>query len=286
MGSYQSKEEEVHKISTSVFVTNFPDLFCAKDLWNTCNQYGHVVDAYIPNMRSKAGKRFSFVRFIKVFDVECLVNNLCTVWVGCHKLHANIPRFHKEPLNKHSNLHNDNGVKKGKLGADYNDKGVKGTSNSYVHVIKEYQHSIVDTDVNPVLVLDDACLNQKDYSLCLMGKVTKFASLSNLKVFLVNEGFNNIKLKYMGGYWVMIEFQSEEAKKSFRVNTGMGAWFSQIQQVSYDFIIDGRVTWVEVEGILLKMWSENTFRHVASKWDVLLDMDDQEDGCYHRKRIC
>ncbi|GJR28522.1 RNA-directed DNA polymerase, eukaryota, reverse transcriptase zinc-binding domain protein, partial [Tanacetum coccineum] len=209
------------------------------------------VDAYFPNRRSKAGKRFQ-----------------------------------REPLNKHSKLHNDNGVKRGNLGADHNDKGVKGTSNSYAYVVKESQHSIVDMDVNPVLVLDDACLNKKDYSFCLIGKVKEFASISNLKVVLVNEGFNNIKIKYMGGYWVMIEFHLEEAKKSFQDNSGMGAWFSQIQQVSYDFIIDGRVTWVEVEGIPLKRWSENTFRRVASKWGVLLDMDDQEDGCYHIKRIC
>ncbi|GJT14950.1 RNA-directed DNA polymerase, eukaryota [Tanacetum coccineum] len=53
MGSYRSKEDEVLKISTSVFVTNFPDQFSAKDLWNTCKNYGHVVNAYIPNRRSK-----------------------------------------------------------------------------------------------------------------------------------------------------------------------------------------------------------------------------------------
>ncbi|GJV59411.1 RNA-directed DNA polymerase, eukaryota [Tanacetum coccineum] len=35
MGSYRSKEDEVKKISTSVFVTNFPDEMCAKDLWHT-----------------------------------------------------------------------------------------------------------------------------------------------------------------------------------------------------------------------------------------------------------
>ncbi|GJZ94948.1 hypothetical protein Tco_0667151 [Tanacetum coccineum] len=40
MGSQRSKEDEVQKISTSVFVTNFPDQFNAKDLWNTCKQYG------------------------------------------------------------------------------------------------------------------------------------------------------------------------------------------------------------------------------------------------------
>ncbi|GJY97938.1 RNA-directed DNA polymerase, eukaryota [Tanacetum coccineum] len=44
IGSQRSKEDEVQKLSTSVFVTNFPDLFNAKDLWNTCKQYGNVVD--------------------------------------------------------------------------------------------------------------------------------------------------------------------------------------------------------------------------------------------------
>ncbi|GJX70696.1 nucleotide-binding alpha-beta plait domain-containing protein [Tanacetum coccineum] len=69
----------VQTISTSVFVTNFPDQYGAKDLWNSCKAYGYVVDAYIPNRRSKEGKRFGFVRFIKVFDVERLISNLCTV---------------------------------------------------------------------------------------------------------------------------------------------------------------------------------------------------------------
>nr|GEX63839.1 hypothetical protein [Tanacetum cinerariifolium] len=71
-GNLRSKEDDVLKISTSVFVTNLPDRYTAKDLWNTCKTYGHVVDAYIPDRRSEAGKRFGFVRFINVFDVERL----------------------------------------------------------------------------------------------------------------------------------------------------------------------------------------------------------------------
>ncbi|GKD02333.1 nucleotide-binding alpha-beta plait domain-containing protein, partial [Tanacetum coccineum] len=47
--SQRSKEDDVLKISTSVFVTNFPDRYTAKELWNTCKTYGHVVDAYIPD---------------------------------------------------------------------------------------------------------------------------------------------------------------------------------------------------------------------------------------------
>ncbi|GJX32988.1 RNA-directed DNA polymerase, eukaryota, reverse transcriptase zinc-binding domain protein [Tanacetum coccineum] len=46
------------------------DKFSAKELWTVCKQYRTVVDAFIPDRRSKAGKRFNFVRFIKIFDVD------------------------------------------------------------------------------------------------------------------------------------------------------------------------------------------------------------------------
>nr|GFB14261.1 RNA-directed DNA polymerase, eukaryota [Tanacetum cinerariifolium] len=118
-----------------------------------------------------------------------------------------------------------------------------------------------------------------------MSKVKDFGSLANLKVMLGNEGFNNIKLSYMGGYWVMVSFPSVETMKNFQSNVGVESWFSQIQTVSHDFVIDGRVTWVEIEGLPFKMWTENTFRRVASKWGSLLDMDEKEDVCYHSKRI-
>nr|GEX89406.1 nucleotide-binding alpha-beta plait domain-containing protein [Tanacetum cinerariifolium] len=158
-------------------------------------------------------------------------------------------QVHREPLNKHSNIHDDNGVKRSNLGVVHNDKGAKDASNSYAYFVKGSQNLKVNTDLNPALVLDDSCLNQKDYSLCLMGKVKDFASLSKLKVVLVNEGFSNIKLRYMGGYWVMIEFQS--------ANMGVGTWFSHIQQVSHDFIIDERVTWVEIEDFVEDNEEEN-----------------------------
>nr|GFA42719.1 nucleotide-binding alpha-beta plait domain-containing protein [Tanacetum cinerariifolium] len=49
----RSKDDDVQNISTSVFVTNFPDQFGANDLWHSCKAYGHVVDTYIPDRRSK-----------------------------------------------------------------------------------------------------------------------------------------------------------------------------------------------------------------------------------------
>nr|GEW59068.1 RNA-directed DNA polymerase, eukaryota [Tanacetum cinerariifolium] len=79
------------------FVTNFPDSFSAKDLFHSCKTYGHVVDSYIPLKKTKGGKRFGFVRFINVFNSERLINNLCTLWNGRLKLHANIARAKEVP---------------------------------------------------------------------------------------------------------------------------------------------------------------------------------------------
>nr|GEW58910.1 nucleotide-binding alpha-beta plait domain-containing protein [Tanacetum cinerariifolium] len=63
------------------------------------------------------------------------------------------------------------------------------------------------------------------------------------------EGYANIELKYMGGFWVMIVFQDDETKKMFQFNLAVGSWFSQIIQAHNDFVIGERVIWVEVEGV-------------------------------------
>ncbi|GJY54099.1 nucleotide-binding alpha-beta plait domain-containing protein [Tanacetum coccineum] len=72
MGIFRTKEDDVAKISTSIYVSNFPEVFSAKDLFHACKKYGHVIDSFIPFKKSKDGKRFGFVRFINVFNMERL----------------------------------------------------------------------------------------------------------------------------------------------------------------------------------------------------------------------
>ncbi|GKE19572.1 nucleotide-binding alpha-beta plait domain-containing protein [Tanacetum coccineum] len=120
MGSYRSKEDDVAMISTSIYVTNFPDSFSAKDLFHACKQYGHVVDSFIPLKRSQ--------------DVPC-------------------------------------------------------------EYVQDYELIGMETAILesiPAIVLDDECLNSKDLSNSLIGRVKEFVSLSNLKKALCNEGFDNL----------------------------------------------------------------------------------------------
>ncbi|GKF26107.1 nucleotide-binding alpha-beta plait domain-containing protein, partial [Tanacetum coccineum] len=174
--TYRSKEDDVNRISTLIFVTNFPETFTAKDLFHSCKQYGHVVDSFIPFKKTKEGKRFGFVRF----------NNLCTIWVGRLKLHANTARFQRKHVTE-SNIH-------AKSKVDYNrgdDKssrshgGVMGIGNSYVNILKS-SNTAGNTD-SLAIVLGDECVTSKDLSSSLMGRVKEVASLTNLKTALRNE---------------------------------------------------------------------------------------------------
>ncbi|GKE60540.1 nucleotide-binding alpha-beta plait domain-containing protein, partial [Tanacetum coccineum] len=170
------------------------------------------------------------------------------------------------------------------------DNGVKvptSSSNSFAQAVKGDNFSGgVETELCPVVVLDDECLASKDLSKSLLGRVKEFASLANLKVTLCNEGFVDIKILYMGELWVMLEFGSQESIKLFRDNVSVGSWFSCIKQAAMDFVTEGRIAWVEIEGIPFKLWSNNTFKRIANRWGVLLDIDDQEETCYHSKRLC
>nr|GFA34656.1 RNA-directed DNA polymerase, eukaryota [Tanacetum cinerariifolium] len=146
MGSYRTKEDDVYKIFTSVFITNFPESCSAKELFQSCKQYGHVLDTFIPNKRSKTGRRFGFVRFINVFNEERLVNNLCTVWIDRFKLHVNIARFYRTPFNEKKSITKKAcRVKK--------DTRVNEMGNTYVHVVKDQmQPKNKESKATPALI--------------------------------------------------------------------------------------------------------------------------------------
>ncbi|GJZ89777.1 nucleotide-binding alpha-beta plait domain-containing protein [Tanacetum coccineum] len=221
--------------------------------------------------------------------LRCLMskdcNNYVSIWLETYKLYANIASS-KIALNKgRQNIKIQYEGEDDQHSLNYKERGSEGLLN-LTHTLSPQACKYKEVDNIPALVLDESCLNQQNYSYSLMGKVKEISSLSNLKMVLATEGFDNIELKYMGGYWVMIEFQSEATKTMFETKVGTCTWFSQLQQASNEFTIDGRVTWVEIEGVPLRMWSENTFTRIASKWGVLLHVDDQNERCFHRKRVC
>ncbi|GJX27559.1 nucleotide-binding alpha-beta plait domain-containing protein [Tanacetum coccineum] len=285
MNKFRSKEDEVSKISTSIFVTNFPDTFTARDLFNSCKIYGHVVDSFIPDKKTKGGKRFGFVRFINVFNVDRLVDNLCTIWVGRLQLHANLARFQRPTVHgSQSRVFKD--TKRDNYGSNTPNGFVGQTSGhkSFVNIVKGVKDSeAVDT---PTVLLDDDCMNTKEVSLSLIGKVKEFTALSNINNAFLCEGFVDISIRYLGDLWVLLDFTNANTRDAFKGSLAITSWFSVLKQASRDFVADERIMWVDIEGVPFKFWSYNTFKKIASRWGVLLDSEDDEDTHFHSKRLC
>nr|GEW01818.1 RNA-directed DNA polymerase, eukaryota [Tanacetum cinerariifolium] len=151
-----------------------------------CNDYGTMVDVFIPNKKSRAGKRFAFVRFIKY----------------------------------------------------------------------------------------------------AMGKVKDVNYIPNLRTLLMDEGFFDVKLKYLGGMLVMFEFDKVDTKVNMMQHIGVKSWFHVIQDAFYDIVSNERIVWVDIKGIPLNVWSRETFMRIGKKWRETLDIEDNVDSSFGHKRLC
>nr|GEV54565.1 RNA-directed DNA polymerase, eukaryota [Tanacetum cinerariifolium] len=212
--------------------------FTPKDLWKVCNDYGIVVDVFIPNKKSKVGKHFAFVRFIKVINLDCLIENLNTIWIGRFHLFANFVRFERPKKlvfltykDMHAAPSNSMGFRQPKA-QDY--------VGSYVNVVNG--SSFVDVpgpyiSSTSALVLDDSCVVERDLSKYAMGKVKDVNSIPNLRTLLMDEGFSDVKLMYL-------------------------------------------------RGIPLNVWSRETFMRIGKKWGEMLDIEDNVDSSFGRRRLC
>ncbi|GJY49343.1 RNA-directed DNA polymerase, eukaryota [Tanacetum coccineum] len=271
--SLQSKIDQTSKISKSVFISNFPDDCSSRDLWKVCNGYGTVVDVFIPNKRSKAGKRFAFVRFINVLNLDRLIENLKTIWIGRFHLSANTARFERP---KASTFQKEKPVPSGNV-TGFKQPIVQNQGRpkeSYLSILK------------PSLVLDDSCLVNRDLTNCVMGEVLQFSSINNLQVLLSNEGFHNTRVVYLGGLWVMIELKSSKSKSKFMEHVGVASWFRRLCNAQSDFAAKERIVWVDIEGVPLNAWTRSTFQKISSKWGELVELEDGYDDLFARKRIC
>ncbi|GJY91173.1 hypothetical protein Tco_0506369, partial [Tanacetum coccineum] len=186
--------------------------------------------------------------------------------VGRSKFHANVVRFKREYMKGSVNVDKTKN-ESNKRKFDGSHKNVENTviGKSFVSVVKTSRMPI-DKESPPAIVLEDDCLNAKDLTLSLMGRVKEMASLVNLKKALCNEGFDVVKISYLGELWVLLEFETAKAKDSFRGNVGVGSWFSVIKQAYAEFVPEGRLVWVELDGVPFKFWSGPTFKRIAAKW--------------------
>nr|GFC03097.1 nucleotide-binding alpha-beta plait domain-containing protein [Tanacetum cinerariifolium] len=107
-------------------------------------------------------KRFAFVRFIKVFNLDRLVENLCTIWIGRYHLYVNFVRFERSHKSFLAPTANATEVPKKSFVPQYSNA----RPGSYANVVNGTSPgsygSLLST--SPAIVLEDTCLVVRDLS--------------------------------------------------------------------------------------------------------------------------
>ncbi|MCI07766.1 RNA-binding protein 25-like, partial [Trifolium medium] len=81
---------------TTFYFTNFPDYLTVHDLWERFAGIWRVDEVYIPQKLDRRGKRFGFVRFWEVQNVDGILRKLEDIWFETYKIRANLAMHQRD----------------------------------------------------------------------------------------------------------------------------------------------------------------------------------------------
>ncbi|KAL4580182.1 hypothetical protein LXL04_016364 [Taraxacum kok-saghyz] len=102
----------------------------------------------------------------------------------------------------------------------------------------------------------------------LLGEVLSFDLLRNIHEFKKAEGIADVTLRYIGGLYIMIEFNSPFATKEYllRSKACWSSWFKCLHPWSPDFHVGKRLASLSVIGLPPQAWCSGVISKVAMIW--------------------
>lgn len=290
------------RLVSTFFFTNFPKEWSEKDLWRFFSKQGVVVDVYVARKLNKDGKRFGFVRFIRVTNEKVFERDLNKIWIGNFKLFVSLEKFkrrsHEEwrrKENAHPATRPNHPVFPKEVEVDRSRK-----QRSYAEVAKGAIGEVEVVHNEPI----QPSSNKKKFRVEVeskdnldvisylethyVAKVRSVQALLNLVDLCILEGMSDFKFKYLGGLWVLIKCPETFSMDDEPRLHGINKWFSSFKPWSKDFEIDERLIWVNIEGVPAKVWNPNTFISIASRWGEVLISEPQWNLSTNlrRGRVC
>ncbi|GKA63264.1 hypothetical protein Tco_0762870 [Tanacetum coccineum] len=126
----------------------------------------------------------------------------------------------------------------------------------------------------------------EDMTTVVLVKVKEVDTISNMYCICRNEGFNDIKIHYVGGLWVWIQFENEKTCEAFKSNVSLNSLWSSLMSVSPSFVVDERLIWIEISGLPLCAWGSNALKKVISLFGKFKFFDSESDDIMSMGRVC
>ncbi|GAU30796.1 hypothetical protein TSUD_355220 [Trifolium subterraneum] len=262
--------QNLDRVTTSFFITNFPENASAKILRELFQKYGGVAKVYIPKKFDKRGCRFGFVKFKEVIEVEALTENLKDVWLGSFKLRVNRARFGRSERKE-----------------ELQPKASRKKQAVNVKVIipgKSFKSALLGGCVDDCILKEalsfKATVNEaflKELKGSVVGTLACERDVRRLRTIFYTEGYQSIRVTHMGGNMVLLcsSVEGDISKLMRRNSECLEFFFSEVKPWEPGLVAKQRETWVQVVGIPLHIWGEDFFKLVGAKLGEFLDFDEE-----------
>ncbi|KAK9063756.1 hypothetical protein SSX86_017628 [Deinandra increscens subsp. villosa] len=275
---------DLKKVTTSIFITNFPPNSSVHEIWKHVERWGKIADVYISPRLTKSGRKFGFVRFVGITDVRRLIMDLRTVWIGSYHLFADLV---KDTDQAHTVKHIDPPKYVSQTNKPIKN-AVKDTS--FAELLKNgSQRRISSKPVLPerkvVSIPISDCIDVKRANF-IMGKVVDPSSIPNLPLLFAKEGFLDVSFRYIEGRWIGLAFPNTELALKFDSCLALKGCFSSLQILSSSFIPDERCVWVDFIGLPVVATTPAVLKRIGHLWGEFMFFGDDEDEPLASGKVC
>ncbi|GJR70159.1 RNA-directed DNA polymerase, eukaryota, reverse transcriptase zinc-binding domain protein [Tanacetum coccineum] len=111
-------------------------------------------------------------------------------------------------------------------------------------------------------------------------------SMENMYVICRNEGFLDLNIHHVGGYWIWIQFPSSMSCSKFQENESLKRLYSIKRAPMPNFKIHKRILWIEVSGLPLCAWGSMAYKKIASSFGKFLFFEKEESTALSSGRLC
>jgi hypothetical protein len=254
------------KITTSFFFTNIPNEATSEDLWKLFLKYGRVGEVFLPKKLDKRGRRFGFVKFKEVMEVDELSDKLRDVWLGSFKLWVNRSRFGRMDR-KEAPVNNTS--------AQTTEKKLEGVAN-----VNSFRNVLMGGGNPRRLVPLKVPVNEllsKELQGSMVGVLACEKEVNRIQTTLFMEGFQSIKVTDMGGNMALLRSTVEgDMQRLLRSNNEcLPYYFSKLKPWNPGLIATQREVWIQIYGIPIHIWGDNFFKMIGNRFGVFVDYDEE-----------
>ncbi|GKA48743.1 cytochrome P450 [Tanacetum coccineum] len=257
----QTQSSNTHP--TTYYFTNFPTNWDNRTMLEIFKRYGEALSVYIPKKRNKEGKRFGLCRFSGVSNHTAFERRLNTICIGTKKITCNLARHQRKPVRQTHTSPKPNHTPHGRT---YSSKP------SFADVLAGKKNLDVKLPIKIQLNYPSSPTYNSLHSIFV--ELKSIVGASNTHHLLLDQGFKDFSIKYMGGLHLLIKFSDQSAVDNALNNNDLISHFNSMVPRNLKTRIKHRLVWLSISGLPPQLWYPDSFSAIAEHYGRVLLPED------------